>query len=377
MSGPGLLGAVAALALLAVASLAGCTPRPDAKIARGLWVTRWDYETADDVRLAIERAADAGFDTVFFQVRGNATTFYPSDLEPWAEEFGFTDPGFDPLAVACETARVRGIALHAWVNAVPGWRGAEPPPVEAQQLYHTRPDWFLVDAEGERQPLVESYVALNPCRPDVRAHIAAVCAEVARYPVDGVHLDYIRFIEVEPGHDYPHDPVTRQEYTRATGEEPGKDPESWERWRRDQVTVLVREIRAAVREANPDALLTAAVYRTPRIALGVKQDWVRWLREGSIDVAIPMVYHSENAAFETQVDECVRAAAGYPLVIGLGTYKHSDPEQTARQETIALRLGAAGISHFAYSSFFPAGPAGGETTEKERAARRERLLRRP
>ena len=46
-------------------------------------------------------------------------------MEPWAEEFDHQDPGFDPLEAACREARVRELNLHAWVNAVPGWKGLQ------------------------------------------------------------------------------------------------------------------------------------------------------------------------------------------------------------------------------------------------------------
>jgi len=353
-------------------------PGPELRIERALWVTRWDYRSADDVRRAIDRAAAGGFDTVFFQVRGNGTVFYPSAIEPWAEEFAFRDPGFDPLAVACARASERGIALHAWINAVPGWRGKEAP-AEPSQLYRAHPDWFLYDREGKRQPLREDYVALNPCRPDVRRHIVGICEEIVRgYPVAGLHLDYIRFLSdmEEPGRDYPHDPVTLARFEEEVGGAPAAKPKEWERWRREQVTRLVREIRAAVEAARPEALLTAAVFPTPRLAHDrVRQDWARWLRRRWIDAAVPMIYSSDDALFEARARECLSAAGGRPVIIGIGVYQHEDPSRSARQSEIARRLGARGIAWFAYSSFYSAGPAGGEgATDLLRAARRESLL---
>jgi uncharacterized lipoprotein YddW (UPF0748 family) len=345
-------------------------------IERALWITRWDYRTAEDVRLAIDRAAAADIDAVFFQVRGNATVFYPSALEPWAEEFDFRDPGFDPLAIACARADERGIALHAWVNALPGWRGREPP-AEPRQLWRAHPDWFLVDDRGERQALRDDYVSLNPCRPDVRAHIAAVCAEIAAYPVAGIHLDYIRSLSdmEEPGRDSPRDPMTLARFDAERRATPEEDPRAWDEWRREQVTRLVGEIRAAVLEVRPAALLTAAVYPTPRIALErVRQDWGKWLRDGLIDAAVPMVYDADDLRFEARARECLAAAAGRPVLIGIGVHKHPDPAQTVRQVRLARRLGARGVSFFGYSSFHAAGPAGGEgATDELRSARRRAL----
>ena len=130
------------LLLILAASIAGCSGEKAVKMRKALWVTRWDYNSAEDVRTIFANAAEGGFDTVLFQVRGNATVFYPSNLEPWAEEFDHRHPGFDPLAIACEEAGRHHLSIHAWVNAIPGWRGDKIPESQ-EQLYNSHPGWLL------------------------------------------------------------------------------------------------------------------------------------------------------------------------------------------------------------------------------------------
>ena len=129
--------AILLVACLNLSALAGSETRD----IRAIWITRFDYLTADDVRAAITNSLDAGFDRIMFQVRGNATAFYPSPYEPWAEQLGWQDPGFDPLALALELTHARGAELHAWINVVPAWWGTRPPENE-QHLFHTRPEWL-------------------------------------------------------------------------------------------------------------------------------------------------------------------------------------------------------------------------------------------
>src|SRR5437660_9113777 len=91
--------------LLASSAVAACktVPAPPARsTTRAMWVTRWDFKTKDDVLRIAESCAQLGLNTINFQVRGNATAFYRSKLEPWAEQFDFADPGFDPLATMLE-----------------------------------------------------------------------------------------------------------------------------------------------------------------------------------------------------------------------------------------------------------------------------------
>jgi uncharacterized lipoprotein YddW (UPF0748 family) len=132
----------------ALAGLSSCGAEPPYHV-RAAWVTRFEYRTENDVRRIVAAAAQAGLDTVLYQVRGNATAFYRSSFEPWAEELGGEDPGFDPLDVACEEAAARGLALHAWVNVMPAWRGSRPPRDE-RQLVRARPEWMWVDQNGCR-----------------------------------------------------------------------------------------------------------------------------------------------------------------------------------------------------------------------------------
>jgi len=367
-------GVISSLVML----VGGCSQPPEVPIQQAIWVTRWDYKTQDDVEQCIQNVADGGFDTVIFQVRGNGTVFYRSQLEPWAEEFDHTDPGFDPLAIACQEAARHGLAIHAWINAVPGWRGDTPPPVTTPpQHWNAHPDWFLHDSQQKRQPLQPNYyVALNPCLPTVRKHVADICSEIVeKYPVAGIHLDYIRFLESGVEIDYPRDPQSLARFTRQTGvADPEQDSEAWDRWRRDQVTEMVREIRVAVKLADRRALLTAAVYRTPEIAYQrVRQDWPRWLRLGLIDAVFPMQYDREVPRFEERVQECLHQARGYPVLMGLGTYLHPDPEVTLQQQKLALRLGCQGICHFAYSSFYSTHSTS-VAEESLRKVRRSRIL---
>ena len=133
---------------------------------RAIWVTRWDYKSPRDIAIVMENCKTAGFNTVLFQVRGSGTVMYPSRLEPWADELGGRDPGFDPLAVACQEGHRRGLSVHAWANVIPGWHG-DKPPANPRQLYNARPEWFWHDSAGRRQPL-GWYSSVNPCYPEVR-----------------------------------------------------------------------------------------------------------------------------------------------------------------------------------------------------------------
>lgn len=319
-------------------------PLPMPPQIRAVWVARMHYEFPDDIRTIMRNCRRLGFNTVLWQVRGNATVAYPSELEPWSQEFDYRDPGYDPLALAVEEAHAQGLRIEAWVNVLPGWRGPQQPPIE-NQLYRTHPDWFIRDARGHRQPLTDFYSILNPCLPEVRKHISAVIEEIAsRYPIDGVHMDYVRYAwDKTPNAKklYPRDARTLEIYESHTGHTPDEDVPRWDRWRAAQLTQLVHEIRQALRRARPGATLTAAVHGDARSAMGsYLQNGADWLRRGLIDAAYPMAYSTDPGVVEKDVASYRQAAPRRRVVPGLGIYKH-DAAQMRRQLALCERWGGS------------------------------------
>jgi len=338
---------------------------------RAIWVTRWDYKTTDDVRQIVRNCGRLGITTILFQVRGNGTVFYPSSIEPWAEEFGYSDPGFDPLDLAIEEAHAADIQLHAWINVMPAWRGKNAPEYE-QQLYHTHPEWFLFDQNGHRQPLTDHYVILNPCLPEVRAYLTTVFQELClNYDLDGLHMDYIRFVThgSGAGTDYPYDENTLKLYRKATGKCPDDDQQAWDDWRRNAVTHLVADIHNMIKTARPKAKLTAAVFGDRSMVREKRfQEGDRWLKEGLIDMAFPMIYTENTDDFVRMAEDWRRHSYGKPLVPGIGVYKHEDDATSIEQIQRSWSWGN-GFCLFAYSSFFPKSPPSGEQLDLEQLER--------
>jgi uncharacterized lipoprotein YddW (UPF0748 family) len=337
---------------------------------RAIWVTRWDYEQPEHVTAIMNNCANAGFNVVLFQVRGNGTAFYDSNFEPWAEELGGADPGWDPLALACDEAHARDLELHAWVNVMPAWRGPDLPS-DPGQLYYTHPEWFWYDKDGNRQPLNHKvddrergwYVSVNPCLLEVREYLVNVFADiVGRYDVDGLHMDYIRFPNerVVPGEqipDYPRDARTLALFEAETGLTPDEDPEAWNHWRTDCVTELVADVDAMLRDTRPQAALTAAVGSVRKNALTHFQDARAWMNRGIIDAVILMNYTDDADVFAERIDRWLESEPPAPVVPGLWFGRHRDKsaEDAARAviEQLEIARNRTGdFCVFAYSSLF-------------------------
>lgn len=388
------LGSVVVLGLLS-----GCRtgPRFDGPV-RAVWVVRTDYGNPEDVKQVMANCADAGFNNVIFQVRGNGTVYYPSKIEPWSEEYDYQSPGFDPLAVACREAHARNLKIHAWVNVMPAWKG-ETPPKCPDQLYNKHPEWFWYDQHGQRQPLNSFYVSLNPCLPEVRTYLVEVFRELlANYPLDGLHMDYIRFPNEPPAIprgsdiDYPRDKRTLELYRRDSWLWPNPDDNkaNWDRWRTRQVTKLVAQIRDMIRETRPQAVYSASVGSSRKQSLDHFRDELHWVRWGLIDAAFPMNYKPDVQKFDQGLEMWMPYRGQVDVVPGLWFDGKLPTEQgisVVRQQIASAVDKTGNFCLFSYTSLFdpPAGrqdqraqpadsarPRGRSTGQRE--LRRQQLL---
>lgn len=385
----------------AEASSGDVTPEasvPDSGVVKAIWVTRFDYKTREDVELIVANCVDAGFNTIVFQVRGNATAFYASPFEPWAIELEGQEPGgapgFDPLAVAVEEARAAGASLHAWVNLMPAWWGTEAP-TDPMQVVNAHPEWLWWDQHGERQALCEDfYVSLNPCLPVVRRYLTDVVTDIAaRYEVEGVHLDYARFPNEPPATpagtdiDYPRDARTLDLYRRDTGLHPDDAPEGpvgaggarhpWDAWRTEQVTALVASIRMELATLESPPLLTSAVTSVPERGLEHFQDSRGWVESGLVDAVFPMNYTQDAALFQERLEHWPADPDGPAVVMGVRASLTGDHAKTRALIQTAVDS-HGGFCLFAYSNLFDSTNEAiddqDEATRAARAERREALL---
>lgn len=326
---------------------------PDAaRELRGVWVTRFSWSEEADLEPIFDEIAAAGFNAVFFQVRGNFDAYYASSYEPWAARLSGTlgeDPGWDPLATAVALAHARGLALHAYLNTFPLWSGETPPDsVGLPHPLQAHPEWLVADQNGTPIALNSGYVYASPGDAAVRAWVASVAADLtARYAVDGVHLDYIRY----PGGQYSYDAASQAAYAASGGGDRAA-------WQRDQVTDTARRVYDAV-----NVPVTAAVWGVYENRFGWSgvsegnldyfQDSSALLEEGALDATLPMIYWDvtdppgERLDFRTLAADHLSRAHGRHVYPGL-TAEHG-LEVALACARAARELGAPGYVLFDWS----------------------------
>ncbi len=267
---------------------------------RGAWVTAWEsgFLIPSEVDATIDAAKRAGLNALFIQVRKNADAYYSSTLEPRGAGLA---PGFDPLEYITARAHAAGISVHAWINVyrVCGVSGL---PTDPNHPINAHPDWINKNVDGKTRATDGFFI--DPGVPAAREHIVSVAEDIARrYPIDGIHLDYIRY----PGRDWGYSDIALSRFRAETGvtNKPAPDDPRWLAWRREQVTALLTDVRAKVRAVRPNAVISAATiawgdcpadFRTSQSYCYACQDWKGWLSDGLIDAAVPMDYKSETSA---------------------------------------------------------------------------------
>ncbi|MBL1067349.1 glycoside hydrolase family 10 protein [Streptomyces sp. 7-21] len=310
-----------------------------ATVANIDWPRRQDL-TPDQARAALtgllDTAVERRLNTVFLQVRPTADALWPSRFEPWSHwltgEQG-RDPGWDPLGFAVREAHARGLELHAWFNPYRVAQHDDLSRLAPEHPARLNPDW-VVPYGGA--------LYYNPGLPEVRAFVQdAMMDAVTRYDIDGVHWD---------DYFYPY-PVAGETFDDdAAWERYGGGFEDRAGWRRNNIDLLVREMRDRVRAAKPGLPFGVSPFGIWRNSTtdpegsdtqgGVETyddlyaDVRTWVRESWIDYVIPQLYWHigfEAADYATLVDWWSGVAEGtdVALYVGEALYKAGDPEQPA------------------------------------------------
>src|SRR5215203_4210832 len=355
---------------------------------RALWVVRTTLTSPERIRQLVNSAADNGFNTLIVQIRGRGDAYYKSQVEPRAIELKDQPPTFDPLAETLSVAHQRGLKVHGWLNTSL-LANLDTLPSDPNHVYNKHPEWLAVPKPvaadlynmsprdpAYRQKIVEwskanrtelEGVYTGPANPKVREHIYKIWMDVlGRYPVDGLHFDYVRF--ASPDFDYSRTSLEkfrewlqpqitadeRRELKKALQTNVLAAPEMFASkfadFQRAQVTTLVERIYRAVKKKRPETLVSAAVFANDENAYTRRfQDWRRWLQMGILDVACPMAYSTDTAVFQKQIEVATTTAhaANRRVWAGIGAYRIPS-ESAVEKINVARSLNAEGFILFSY-----------------------------
>jgi uncharacterized lipoprotein YddW (UPF0748 family) len=327
---------------------------------RGVWLTtvsRLDWPPVSSVNVSsaalrisqqqqalkdkLDKLKSLGINTVFFQVKPDATALWPSKILPWSDmltgKIG-QDPGYDPLQFMLDEAHKRGIKVHAWFNPYRVSVNTKASTVaelnrtvslHPASVFVLHPDW--IRTSGDR------YV-LDPGIPEARDWITSIVSEVvARYPIDGVQFDDYFYTE-SPGSALN----DNQTYSRY-----GQGFASKADWRRHNTQLLIEQVSRTIKQLKPDVqfgVSPAGVWRNishdpagsaTRGAAAYDESYAdtrRWVQQGLLDYIAPQLYWPfarDAARYDVLANWWANVVKNTPtkLYIGVALYKIGEPSK--------------------------------------------------
>ena len=249
--------------------------------------------------------------------------------------------GYDPLGLAFDLARERGLEVFASFRLNEVHCVENPASPVVSKFWREHPEWHIgkvgdplpdlhKEIIGPRvNPIVSTWIpgALNYAVSQVRelrlAEIREVCE---RYPIDGLELDFQRFPAYFPfGREVEHAPV---------------------------MDAFVGQIRRMLDELGERAgrriLLSARISAKPEHNTGLGLDPVKWSREGTLDFVI--ISHYLRNDYPLPVGEFRRLLPkSFPIYASIEYEK--DPDSYRR---IARQLWSDGVDGIMLFNFFAA-----------------------
>ena len=283
---------------------------------------------ADQVMADIK---NRGMNAIFCHVHGHSDS-YGQKLKSFPlSKFMVTkdsNPNFDPLEYMIESAHKQGLLFHAWVN----------PYRVTNSMMKNIPDNSIVkqwmgDPSKQRNVLLhDGNYYLNPSSAEVRSYLVNSISEICKnYEVDGVQFDDYFYPSLNDGD--PAKSFDKAEYD-ASGSSLGIT-----QWRRENVSMLVKDVYKAVHEARPKAVFgisPVALLSNLRSDKSYFVDIDKWMASNEyIDYIMPQLYHGFEAktrlgilaphsyinCLNSWVDLKRKSSSNVKLYIGLGLYR--------------------------------------------------------
>lgn len=284
---------------------------------RAYWVDSFNpglYTEEEIARLVADTKA-ANLNAIIAQVSRRGDCLCNRSIMPRSE--ADIDPfPFDPLQTLIDKAHAAGIEVHAWFNTTIMWV-TDSPPLDPNHVFYAhgvtakgRDNWMMLRRDGVNKG--SNLYFFDPGHPEAADYIVSMFLSIVKnYDVDGVHFDYIRYPDYNPGVNIPawgYNPTALARFQAATGRSdvPEATDPQWMSWRRDQVTNIVRRVYLESAAIKPRVRVSAATvtygdlqggaagWTETRAYREVLQDWQGWMKEGILDVNIPMNYRYER-----------------------------------------------------------------------------------
>ncbi|NJL52724.1 MAG: family 10 glycosylhydrolase, partial [Hydrococcus sp. SU_1_0] len=189
-----------------------------------------------------------------------------------------------------------------------------------QKLAQQHPDWILKTADGRQY--IEQHLWLNPENPEVQEYFVNLFTEVAqKYPeLYGIQVD-----------DHWGIPIIFGNKAQA-------------------MTELTRKIVQAVKQINPNLIISLSPNPYQFSLNKYSLDWMGWLKENLFDELVMQIYRLDSQQVtESILTSEIQQASQY-VKVAVGIYAGGSPQLKSLSE-IELQINAVKQFDYGYSIF--------------------------
>ena len=340
--------------------LIGCSSTDEGReaVRRSLFVSMIQepqvLSSQNSIENLIEFSKRSKIKTLFIQVYRANQAWFPSEIaDSSLYKESLKNFSEDPFKVLIKKAHSSGIQVHAWLNLLSLSANQDAPILKKYgPSILTR---NLIDKKSIEDYQIDNQYFLEPGDPRVSEALSIVVREVVgRYPdLDGIQFDYIRHPDKDPFYGYTEMNLTR--FKASTGLDRFEESNPlWKKWKRDQVTTLVRTLKTEARKIHPkiQVSVTGLMPYSRALREGF-QDWRSWLDTGLVDFVTLMSYTDKPDRFRTYLKDARKQLNVLGRVnIAVGAYAFlKDPESFRAEWELCEAAGARSCAALHYGSF--------------------------
>lgn len=333
---------------------------------KGVWV-RPTEKSETEIERTLNEMAQLGINTIFLETYFHGKTIFPSEV---MKSYGFEGQnkifrGFDPLSCWVRGAHKRNMTLHVWFESF--YIGNKLPQEDAYNILAVRPTWGNRNKENNASNEPVAHISehrgyfIDPANPEVVDFLTKLILEIcARYNIDGVNLDYVRYpVSAKAtssnyaASNWGYTPYAREEFKKIYGIDPveiSADSAMWNKWdmyRQDRITKYVANIKDALKDRG--VVLSAVIFPDYKTSLETKQqNWQRWSSYNYVDALTPLILTADYNLADNMLDELRRKTSSrtkiYPgLFVG---FMEGESEDLLKQIHIIRNRNLEGVVLF-------------------------------
>jgi uncharacterized lipoprotein YddW (UPF0748 family) len=170
----------------------------------------WWRQSPEQLGKLLDRFHKAGVNEVYPCAYGHGVYLFKTSRAVFPKGVVADRLTIDPLAELIEQAHARDMKVIPFfpflvaggAEYVAGASGGEVP----------HPDWFCLDTNGEQG----ATLSFDPAHPEVRNYLNNMVEDLLAYDIDGLMLDYIRYLGTHMGYT----PLARESFKKEAGVDP-------------------------------------------------------------------------------------------------------------------------------------------------------------